>query len=82
MANEGDGQGFENEPGDEWGEAPDAGQNAGNDIRTQIENMFVEAECKGARANWVVVMETKPDDALVQFQTVYELETQQQEECN
>ena len=46
MANQGDGDAFENEPGDEWGEAPDAQQNDASDTKTTIENNFVEAECK------------------------------------
>eukprot|EP00831_Metopus_contortus_P047454 TRINITY_DN382_c0_g1_i4.p1 TRINITY_DN382_c0_g1~~TRINITY_DN382_c0_g1_i4.p1 ORF type:complete len:453 (-),score=102.47 TRINITY_DN382_c0_g1_i4:42-1400(-) len=67
----------ENEEG--WGEEGDEGWGDGDaapaelDEKTQIENMFVEAE---------FVMETNPEESLNLFQTVMQMESQLQEECN
>eukprot|EP00826_Nyctotherus_ovalis_P063769 TRINITY_DN9352_c0_g4_i4.p1 TRINITY_DN9352_c0_g4~~TRINITY_DN9352_c0_g4_i4.p1 ORF type:complete len:443 (-),score=181.64 TRINITY_DN9352_c0_g4_i4:149-1477(-) len=62
---------FEEEPGDEWGD-PMPQDNEVLDSKVQIENMFYEAEA---------MLDKKPEEALSLFQTVIEMEEQEQE-CN
>ncbi len=72
---------YENEAGDEWGEDVPQQENANLDTKTQIENMFFQAECTFPPHTLLVDMEKKPEDALAAFETVIEME-QQEQECN